>query len=483
MISGYSKTSNQEMGYFSNGLIDNVCKVFDEMHERKDVAYSAMVFWCSWCYDIGRSIHSQLVEDSVSIDLDFGTAFIDFYAKCGDIEKAKDIVGTMRHKDVVTWSAMILGLATNGENETAIHLFEEMEHKGPFPNGITFVVVLVACNHKNLLNKARCLLGKMSKVYNMQPTIEHYGCMIDLLARYGQLKETEILIKLMPMAPDGAIWGSFLHGCLTHNEIHLAETGGKHVLSLEPNHSGRYVVLANMYANKYWKTGRCDYTEEDDDRKEKLSLFLVGVLLESMGLLTNYLLMINFTLKLESLMKSYGQYDKSTSRMSSATFTAPVTGSVCVGLNPNESKLFQTTNLIPWSRKTVSNGSRIHCMKVWNPINNKKFETLSYLPPLADESIAKEIDYMMKKGWIPCLEFDSVGHVFRENSRIPNYYDGRYWTMWKLPMFGCTDSSQVLNEIQECKKTYPNAYIRCLAFDNVKQAQCMSFVIQKPITP
>ncbi|KAJ0744698.1 putative ribulose-bisphosphate carboxylase [Helianthus annuus] len=127
--------------------------------------------------------------------------------------------------------------------------------------------------------------------------------------------------------------------------------------------------------------------------------------------------------------------------MSSARFTAPVTGSIYMGLNPNGSKLFRTTNSAPWSRKTVSNGSRIHCMKVWNPINNKKFETLSYLPPLTDESIAKEIDYMIKKGGC------RVGHVLRENSQIPNYYDGRYWTLRKLPMFGCNDSSQVLNEI------------------------------------
>ncbi|KAL8123701.1 hypothetical protein AgCh_011631 [Apium graveolens] len=118
----------------------------------------------------------------------------------------------------------------------------------------------------------------------------------------------------------------------------------------------------------------------------------------------------------------------------------------------------------------------------WNPIDNKKFETLSYLPPLTDDSIAREIDYMMKKGWIPCLEFDALGYVYRENSIIPNYYDGRYWTMWKLPMFGCTDASQVLHEITECKKAYPSAYIRCLAFDNIRQAQCMSFVIQKPTT-
>ncbi|KAL8104012.1 hypothetical protein AgCh_028295 [Apium graveolens] len=77
---------------------------------------------------------------------------------------------------------------------------------------------------------------------------------------------------------------------------------------------------------------------------------------------------------------------------------------------------------------------------------------------------------------------EKLGYVYHENSRIPNYYDGRYWTMWKLPMFGYTDASQVLHEIAECKKAYPSAYIRCLDFDNIRQAQCMSFVIQKPTT-
>ncbi|KMZ64432.1 Ribulose-bisphosphate carboxylase [Zostera marina] len=133
---------------------------------------------------------------------------------------------------------------------------------------------------------------------------------------------------------------------------------------------------------------------------------------------------------------------------------------------------------------TGSNGSRISCcMKTWNPINNKKFEALSYLPPLSAESIGKEVAYMVSQNWIPCLEFDEAGHVRRENSRMPGYYDGRYWTLWKLPMFGCSEPSMVLQEIDECKKTYPNAYIRLLAFDNKKQSQCMSFVIHKPLLP
>ncbi|KAI4335409.1 hypothetical protein L6164_014054 [Bauhinia variegata] len=166
--------------------------------------------------------------------------------------------------------------------------------------------------------------------------------------------------------------------------------------------------------------------------------------------------------------------------MSARTLASPVVGAGFVGLKSSSSNRCPRKGSIGWKQKTVSNGSKIHCMKTWDPINNKKFETLSFLPPLSDDNIAKEIDYMLNKGWIPCLEFDHVGGIRRENSQMPGYYDGRYWTLWKLPMFGCTDSSQVLNEIHECKKAFPNAYIRCLAFDNQRHMQAMAFIIQKP---
>lgn len=45
-------------------------------------------------------------------------------------------------------------------------------------------------------------------------------------------------------------------------------------------------------------------------------------------------------------------------------------------------------------------------LQVWPPTGLKKFETLSYLPPLSDEALLKEISYLLRSGWIPCLEFE-----------------------------------------------------------------------------
>ena len=119
-------------------------------------------------------------------------------------------------------------------------------------------------------------------------------------------------------------------------------------------------------------------------------------------------------------------------------------------------------------------------VQVWPTENNKKFETLSYLPPLSTEDLLKQIDYLLRNNWVPCLEFSKLGFVFRENATSPGYYDGRYWTMWKLPMFGCTDATQVYAELEECKKAYPDNYIRILGFDNVRQVQCVMFIAYKP---
>ncbi|MED6202980.1 Ribulose bisphosphate carboxylase small subunit 1A, chloroplastic [Stylosanthes scabra] len=153
---------------------------------------------------------------------------------------------------------------------------------------------------------------------------------------------------------------------------------------------------------------------------------------------------------------------------------APFSGLKSMGAFPVTRKSNDITSV-------ANNGGRVQCMQVWPPLGKKKFETLSYLPDLTDEQLRKEVDYLLRKGWVPCLEFElEHGFVYREHHRSPGYYDGRYWTMWKLPMFGCTDSAQVIKELVEAKTAYPNAFIRIIGFDNVRQVQCISFIAYKP---
>ncbi|KAK7272914.1 hypothetical protein RIF29_13956 [Crotalaria pallida] len=158
-----------------------------------------------------------------------------------------------------------------------------------------------------------------------------------------------------------------------------------------------------------------------------------------------------------------------------ASMVAPFTGLKSIAGLPVTRKANNDITTI------ANNGGRVQCMLVWPTQGLKKFETLSYLPTLSAESLAKEVDYLLRKGWVPCLEFElEHGFPYRENHRSPGYYDGRYWTMWKLPMFGCTDSAQVLKELEEAKQQYPDGFIRIIGFDNVRQVQCISFIAYKP---
>lgn len=99
----------------------------------------------------------------------------------------------------------------------------------------------------------------------------------------------------------------------------------------------------------------------------------------------------------------------------------------------------------------------------------RRFETLSYLPPLTDAQIAKQIQYIIDKGYIPAVEFNAESN--------PEEY---YWTMWKLPLFNAGSVQEVLDEVRACRSEYGDNYVRVVGFDNIKQCQVACFIVHKP---
>ncbi|KAI9191851.1 hypothetical protein LWI28_014482 [Acer negundo] len=164
------------------------------------------------------------------------------YAKCGSIENALMVFEELPEKDVMTWTALTVGLAMCVEGNKALEYFHELQIREVKPDAITFVGVLVACSHSRLVDEGISHFNLMSKTYDIQPRIEHYGCLVDVLG----IAEAKELIRNMLMAPDHFILGGLLGACRIHGNLKAAERAAKQLLELYPENDGTYVILSNI---------------------------------------------------------------------------------------------------------------------------------------------------------------------------------------------------------------------------------------------
>ncbi|CAH1426428.1 unnamed protein product [Lactuca virosa] len=129
-------------------------------------------------------------------------ALIDMHAKCGCIEKSLEVFYGLHDKDTASWTSIIFALSLNGKSSLALKLFSEMNESGFRPDDITFIGVLNACRHGRLVEEGWKHFESMKSVYEIEPKIEHYGCLIDLLCRAGLLKEAEKIANKIPREKD-----------------------------------------------------------------------------------------------------------------------------------------------------------------------------------------------------------------------------------------------------------------------------------------
>lgn len=198
---------------------------------------------------LGKSIHASISKTKMIEDLAVGTALMVMYAKVGDPESAWMIFDNLRKKDVKAWTSMILGFAMHGKGMEALKTFKSMQEDGKVvPDDITYVGVLFACSHVGLVDEGQRHFDEMRNVYGIVPTLEHYGCLVDLLSRAGRLKEAIRLVEEMPIQPNINIWGALLNGCEIHENVDLVDRIRSQITKLEPQGSGVYVLLSNIYA-------------------------------------------------------------------------------------------------------------------------------------------------------------------------------------------------------------------------------------------
>lgn len=204
--------------------------------------------------ELGKWVHTYLDKNHINTDGFIGNALVDMYAKCGRIDQAFGVFRSMKCRDVYSYTAMIVGLAIHGKAWKALDIFSEMSQVGIEPDEVTFVGVLSACSHAGLVEEGCKHFLDMSRVYNLQPQTEHYGCMVDLFGRAGLIREALDLIKSMPLVPDAFVWGALLGACKIHAKVELAEIVMENLVRFEPEGDGAYILMTNIYSSKNrWK--------------------------------------------------------------------------------------------------------------------------------------------------------------------------------------------------------------------------------------
>ncbi|XP_057825107.2 pentatricopeptide repeat-containing protein At3g12770 isoform X1 [Cryptomeria japonica] len=241
-------------GYVQNQYFSNVLKLFYEMLQ-EDIRPDSftIVSVLSACAHLvalrhGKEIHDYTIRHEFESNTIVGSAIVDMYAKCGSVEDAWKWFMKLPQKDLISWNAMIIGYGMHGHGKQALTLFHQMQNDGMEPDEVTFTAILSACSHAGLVDEGRQYFNQISHKYCMTPTIEHYSCMADLLARAGHLDEAHNFIKNMPLEPNRTIWGTLLGACRNYRNVELGEQVAERLFEIEPENEGNYVLLSNIYA-------------------------------------------------------------------------------------------------------------------------------------------------------------------------------------------------------------------------------------------
>ncbi|XP_027066616.2 pentatricopeptide repeat-containing protein At4g32430, mitochondrial-like [Coffea arabica] len=198
----------------------------------------------------GQWCHTYLLKLGLNFDPVISGALLDMYAKRGSICESMKVFYESGQRSQVAWTAIISAHSRHGDYESVMSLFNEMEKKGVKPDSITFLSVLTACGRKGMVDAGMQIFNSMIKDHLIEPSSEHYSCIIDMLGRAGRLKEAEELVAQIPGGPGLSVLQSLLGACRIYGNVDLATRVADTLIQMEPEESGSYVLMSNLFAER-----------------------------------------------------------------------------------------------------------------------------------------------------------------------------------------------------------------------------------------
>ncbi|KAH0450847.1 hypothetical protein IEQ34_021539 [Dendrobium chrysotoxum] len=134
--------------------------------------------------DLGQWIEGYVQENGLKSNQNLVTSLVDMYAKCGQVDKARNLFDEMVLRDVVAWSAMISGYSQWNRCREALELFHDMQRAGVEPNEVTMVSVLSSCAVLGALETGKWVHSYVRKK-QLKMTVNLGTALVDFYAKCG----------------------------------------------------------------------------------------------------------------------------------------------------------------------------------------------------------------------------------------------------------------------------------------------------------
>ena len=243
--------------YCKIGNMDSARQVFQKMLTRNLVSWNAMISGCvrnglvgesfdlfhklvrSGCgfdlativsllqgcsktanLEIGKILHGCAIR-SFDSNLILSTAIVDLYSKCGSLKQATYVFNRMKDRNVITWTAMLVGLAQNGHAEDALTLFAQMQEEGIAANSVTLVSLVHCCSHLGSLKRGRSIHAHVLRS-GFAFDVVSMTALVDMYAKCGKINLAERIFSNGSISKDVVLWNSMITGYSMHGHGYQA---------------------------------------------------------------------------------------------------------------------------------------------------------------------------------------------------------------------------------------------------------------------
>jgi pentatricopeptide repeat protein len=274
-------------GYIGSGRALEGMHLFGKMR-REDIFVIdsvTLVSLLTGCYETAKfdlcvQLHGYSYKSGLYLYRPVPNTLMAVYGKCGYASLAHRVFDDMILRDVVSWNTLILSYGINGQGEQAVALFNDMEESSGERDSVTYLNTMLACSHSGQVDDGLIIFRRMINEKRLNPSQEHIGCLVDMLARAGRLDEAAEVASLT--SNEGANpWKALMGGGHLHTE--LTEVAAEKVLNADSFDNGHVVLLSNACASagKYSDAESIRSCYLKQTRKKILGLSSIEVILSS----------------------------------------------------------------------------------------------------------------------------------------------------------------------------------------------------------